>query len=285
MRIRYDRFFYYLFMVSAVMVSVVILSIILFVAKQGLQTFTAVSPGEFFFSTRWAPPQYFGSLTFIFGSFAATGLAVFFGGPLGVACAIFMAKIAPRTVRGFMRPATDLFVGIPSVVYGWIGLTILRKPIQEYSGESGYGLLLAGVILGIMILPTVIGISEDSLRALPGMLEEASYALGATRWQTIRQVLIPAAIPGLVTAVILAIARAIGETMAVQMVIGNSPQFPTSLFTPTSTLTSEIVLDMGNTPFGSTWNNSLFLMALTLLVFSLIMIILIRLVVQRRMTY
>lgn len=284
MPVSYDRFFRYLFLASAIMVSIVILSIMLFVAKQGLQTFTVVSPGEFFFSTKWVPPQYFGAFTFIFGSFAVTGLALFLGGPLGLASAIFMAKIAPRKVREFMRPATDLFVGIPSVVYGWIGLTIFRPSIQKYSGESGYGLLLAGIILGIMILPTVISISEDSLRALPRTLEEASYALGATRWQTIWRVLVPAAIPGLVSAVILAMARAIGETMAVQMVIGNSSKFPLSLFTPTSTLTSEIVLDMGNTPFGSTWNNALFLMALTLLILSLFMILLVRLVVARRMT-
>jgi len=136
-----------------------------------------------------------------------------------------------------------------------------------------------------MILPTVISISEDSLRSLPATYKEASLALGATRWQTIRKILLPAAMPGVMTAVILAMARAIGETMAVQMVIGNSSRFPQSLVAPTSTLTSNIVMEMGNTPFGSTWNNALFMMSLILLLISLILIILVRISVRRGASY
>ncbi|HAK74944.1 MAG TPA: phosphate ABC transporter permease subunit PstC, partial [Sporomusaceae bacterium] len=140
----------------------------------------------------------------------------------------------------------------------------------------------ASVILAVMILPTIISISEDAIRAVPKPLEEASLALGATRWQTIWRVLLPAALPGILTAVILAMARAVGETMAVQMVIGNTPQLATSLFMPTATLTSEIVIEMGNTPFGSTWGNSLFLMALVLLLLSMAMIMIIRQIAARR---
>jgi phosphate transport system permease protein len=132
-----------------------------------------------------------------------------------------------------------------------------------------------------MILPTVVSITEDTLRSLPDTYEEASLSLGATRWQTIWRVLVPAASPGLLTALILAIARAIGETMAVQMVIGNSSLFPESLISPTSTLTSNIVMEMGNTPFGSTWNNALFMMALILLLISLVLIILVRVAARK----
>ncbi|MGQ9531194.1 MAG: phosphate ABC transporter permease subunit PstC [Desulfotomaculales bacterium] len=278
----YDRFFRYVFVASAVLVGLIIFAVIFFVARQGFLTFTAVSPWEFLFTTNWNPPADYGAFTFVFGSFAVTLLAVCFGGPLGLAGAVFLAKVAPEWVRESLRPATDLFVGIPSVVYGWIGLTVFVPFVREHVGGAGFGLLVAGIILGIMILPTVISVSEDSLRAVSPALEEASYGLGATRWQTLSRVVLPAAAPGLVTAVILGMARAIGEAMAVQMVIGNSPQFPRSLVTPTATLTSEIVLEMGNTPFGSTWNNALFFMAFTLLVLSLAMILVIRLVVRHR---
>jgi phosphate transport system permease protein len=195
-----------------------------------------------------------------------------------------MAKIAPNWLREIMRPATDLYVAIPSVVYGFIGLTILVPFIRTYFGvNTGFGLLAAAVILAIMILPTIISISEDAIRSVPRTLEEASLALGATRWQTIRRVLLPAALPGILTSIILAMARAVGETMAVQMVIGNTPQLAKTLFTPTSTLTSEIVIEMGNTPFGTAWGNSLFLMALVLLLVSLLMIVAIRRIARGRM--
>lgn len=282
-QLTYDRFFRYVFIISALLVGLIIFSIILFVARQGLQTFQEVSVWQFHFSAVWDPPDRFGAFPFIFGSVAVTGLAILLGGPLGLAGAIFMAKIAPRWMRELMRPATDLFVGIPSVVYGWVGLTVFMPVISKYTGGPGFGLFLAGVILAIMILPTVISISEDALRAVPSSLEEGSYALGANRWETIYRVLIPAALPGLVTAVIMGMARAIGETMAVAMVIGNSPRLADSLFGPTATLTTEIILNMGQTPFGSTWNNALFYMAFTLLMISLFMILLIRFVVNRRL--
>lgn len=279
----YDKYVRYLFIASAFMVTVIILSIIIFVAKDGINTFTKISPKEFFFSTRWEPSTgKFGAAVFIIGSFTVTFLAIILGAPLGLAGAIFMAKIAPGWVRNIMRPATDLFVGIPSVVYGWIGLTIFIPWLNKLTGETGYGFLAAGIILGIMILPTVISISEDSMRSLPGSLEEASLALGATRWQTVWRVLVPAASPGILTAIILAMARAIGETMAVQMVIGNTPLFPKSFFKPTATLTSNVVQDMGNAPAGSTWYYSLFLMAFVLLVISLILILVIRKIAKGR---
>jgi len=250
---------------------------------QGLSTFRQVSVLEFFTSSKWNPDSgQFGALTFIAGSIGTTLIAILLGGPLGLAGAVFLAEIAPPWVRSFMRPATDLFAGIPSVVYGYVGLTVIVGFIRKSTNSStGYGVLAAGIVLAIMILPTVISLSEDALRSLPKTYKEASLALGATRWQTIRRVLVPAASPGILTAIILAMARAIGETMAVQMVIGNSPRFPGSLITPTSTLTSNIVMEMGNTPFGSTWNNGLFMMSFILLIIALILIILVRTAVRR----
>lgn len=280
-----DRYIRYLFITCAILMTLIIVSIIVFIGWQGLQTFCEVSPADFFLSAKWDPTEsQFGAFSFITGSLLVTVLAVVMGAPLGLAGAVFMAKIAPPWLREIMRPATDLYVAIPSVVYGYVGLTILVPLIRtEFKVNTGFGLLAAAVILAIMILPTIISISEDALRSVPRMLEEASLALGATRWQTIRRVLIPAALPGILTSVILGMARAVGETMAVQMVIGNTPQMARSLFTPTSTLTSEIVVEMGNTPFGSAWGNSLFLMALVLLLISLLMIVAIRRIARGRL--
>ena len=283
-RIFYDKCGRYLFIASAFLMAIIIFSIIFFVGRQGLMTFAEVSPLEFFFSAHWDPTLgKFGALSFIVGSLATTLLAVVIGAPLGLFGAIFLAKVAPVWLKNIMRPATDLYVAIPSVVYGYIGLMVLVPFLRSTFGTTtGFGVLAASLVLAIMILPTILSISTDALNAVPRPLEEASLALGATWWQTMIHVVVPAAAPGILTAVVLAMARAVGETMAVQMLIGNTPQIITSLFTPTATLTSNIVVEMGNTPFGSVWGNALFLMAFVLLLISLGMILLIRRFGQRR---
>jgi phosphate transport system permease protein len=279
---RMDEFMRWVFICSAVLVSAVIFSIIIFVGMQGVKTFKGVSPWTFFFSTDWTPGQNkFGAFPFLFSTLVLTLLSVLLSLPLALSGAVFMAKIAPNWMREILRPATDLFVGIPSVVYGLVGLTVIVPMIAKITGGLGYGILPAAIILAIMILPTILSISEDAIRSLPGRLEEASLALGATRWQTIWKVLLPAARPGILTAVILGMGRAIGETMAVFMVIGNSPQMPKSLIDSTTVLTTAIVKDMGNTSYGSTWNNALYLMALVLLIISLLLILIIRIVARR----
>lgn len=284
LKILYDRYVKYLFILSASLMTFIVISIIIFVGQQGIQTFKEVSFTEFFFSLNWDPmSDEYGALSFIVGSIYVTFLAILFGAPLGLCGAIFIAKIAPPKLRSIMRPATDLYVAIPSVIYGFVGLTILVPFIREFFNvKTGFGLFATAIVLAVMILPTIINISEDAIRAVPRFLEEGSLALGATKWQTIKGVIIPAAMPGIMTSVVLAMARAIGETMAVQMVIGNTPQLATSLFMPTSTLTSEIVIEMGNTPYGSAWGNSLFLMALVLLLISLAMILIIRKIAARQ---
>lgn len=284
LRLAYDRYIRFLFIGSALLMTVIIFAIIIFVGQQGLMTFKEVGLSEFFMSAKWDPSEgKYGALSFILGTVYTTLLAILLGAPLGLAGAIFMAKVAPPWLREVMRPATDLYVAVPSVVYGFIGLTILVPFIRVHFGVNiGFGLLASSVILAIMILPTIISVSEDAIRAVPSSLEEGSLALGATRWQTITGVILPAALPGILTSIILAMARAVGETMAVQMVIGNTPQIAWSLFMPTSTLTSEIVVEMGNTPFGSAWGNSLFLMALVLLILSMVMIVIMRQIAKRR---
>jgi phosphate transport system permease protein len=274
---RSDRWIQTIFASCAVIVSAVIVSIVTFVGFTGVQTFGEVAPFELLFSTDWSPAEgKFGIMAFWLGTIVLSGLALALAVPIGVAGAVFMAKIAPGWMREILRPATDLFVGIPSVVYGFLGLTVLVPLLRQLTGGIGYGILPAAIVLAVMIFPTILSISEDTLRALPKPWEEASYALGATRWQTIRRTLLPAARSGMATGAVLGLGRAIGETMAVLMVIGNAPQLPKSLLDPATVLTTAIVKDMPFTSYGSTWNHVLYLMALLLLLVSLGMIIAIR---------
>lgn len=283
-RLFYDTCGRLFFIAAACLMTSIIFAIIFFVGKQGLQTFAAVSPLEFFFSGQWDPQAgKYGALYFILGSLGSTVLAILIGAPVGLLGAIFLAKVAPKWLKYIMRLAIDLYVAIPSVVYGYAGLVVLVPFLRETFGyATGFGVLAASLVLAIMILPTILSISMDALQAVAPSLEEASLALGATWWQTVRHVILPAAAPGILTAVVMAMARAIGETMAVQMLIGNTPQLITSLFVPTATLTSNIVVEMGNTPFGSVWGNALFLMAFVLLLLSFILILLVRRLGKRR---
>ncbi|MFS0787350.1 phosphate ABC transporter permease subunit PstC [Shouchella sp. 1P09AA] len=266
-------------------------SITLFLVLRGMQAFVAdgVSPIEFLTSLDWNParsadqggPAY-GALPFIVGSFAVTILAALVAAPLGIGAAIYMTEIAPSWGRKILQPAVELLVGIPSVVYGFIGLTLIVPFIRENVGGQGFGLLAGMVVLSIMILPTVTSIATDALRSVPNGIRESSLALGATRWQTIRRVIVPAAGPMLLTAIVLGMARAFGEALAVQMVIGNSRTIAESLLDPTATLTTIITLNMGHTVPGSTENNVLWSLGLILLVMSYLFIIIVRFLSSRR---
>ncbi len=224
-----------------------------------------------------------GAAVFIVGSLAVTLFAICVGGPLGIAVGVFLAEIAPLRVRQLMKPAIELMVGIPSVVYGWLGLTLLVPLIRTHtSSPSGFGLAAAGIVLSIMIMPTVITLSEDAFRSLPASLKEGSLALGSTRLQTITRVLLPSAASGLSVALILGIARAVGETLAIQMVIGNATQFPHGIFSPTAALTTEIVTDMPGATQGSLLEHTLFSMALLLLAIAMALIVLVRFALRKR---
>ncbi len=272
---------------AIIMISATI-AITIFLSTKGLQSFikNGVSPIEFLTSTNWNPtdpksPMY-GALPFIFGSFAVTMLAALVAAPLGIGGAIFMTEIAPSWGKKILQPVIELLVGIPSVVYGFIGLTVLVPFIREHVGGLGFSLLSGTIVLAIMILPTVTTIATDAMATLPKSLREGSYALGATRWQTIRKVLVPAALPSLLTAIVLGMARAFGEALAVQMVIGNTRIIPGSILDPAGTLTTIITLNMGHTTYGSVENNTLWSMGLILLIMSFAFILLIRYLSSRR---
>jgi phosphate transport system permease protein len=264
------------------------ISITIFIGQKGLQAFinNGVSLIEFLTSKIWDPSNQkhpgYGALPFIFGSFAVTFLAALVAAPLGIGAAIFMTEIAPSWGRKVLQPVIELLVGIPSVVYGFIGLTVLVPFIRDHIGGLGFSLLSGMIVLSVMILPTITTIATDAMATIPKALREGSYALGATRWQTIRKVLIPAAMPSLLTAIVLGMARAFGEALAVQMVIGNVSKFPHSILDASGTLTTIITLNMGNTTFGSVDNNVLWSMGLILLVISFVFILIIRYLSARR---
>ena len=272
--------------VAAGFVIVAMIALLGYLAVEGTKTFFVdhVNVFEFLFSSNFAIDSgHPGAAVFITGSVAVTLFAVLVGGPFGIAVGIFLAEIAPRRMTDVLKPAIELMVGIPSVVYGWLGLTLLVPLIRTHtSSPSGFGLAAAGIVLSIMILPTVITLSEDAFRSLPTALKEGSLALGATRWQTITRVLLPSASSGLAVALILGIARAVGETLAIQMVIGNATALPSNLFAPTAALTTEIVTDMQGATQGSLLQHTLFSMAFLLLLIAMLLIVLVRFALRRR---
>jgi phosphate transport system permease protein len=181
----------------------------------------------------------------ILGSALVTAGALALGVPLGIACAIVLAEMAPRRARLVLKPTIEILAGIPSVVYGFMGIVVVLPWIRRHLGGPGASGLAASAILSVMILPTIIAISLDALQAVPRSYREGSLAMGATQWQTIRRVVLPAARSGLVAAVILGMGRAVGETMAVVMVAGNAVQLPRSPLDPVRTLTANLALEMG----------------------------------------
>ena len=217
-----------------------------FIFLEGLPLILHTGFKDFILSSHWAPTKgFFGIGAMIVSSLLVTLGAMLLGVPLGLACAIVLAEFCSETLRRLLKPTLELLAGIPSVVYGFLGVIWLVPLIRNYLGGPGLSLLAAAVILGIMILPTVISISIDALTAVPDSYRDASIALGATEWQTVRRVVLPAASSGIITAVILGMGRAIGETMAVIMVAGNAIKLPASILDPVRTLTSNIALELG----------------------------------------
>ncbi|HEX3032351.1 MAG TPA: phosphate ABC transporter permease subunit PstC [Bacillota bacterium] len=272
------------------LVIVLTFSIVAFIGFKGVSTFvgTGISPFDMLFSREWIPDRAaeqggpaLGILPFLVGSVLVSLIAVVLSAPLSIMAAFFISEIAPVWGRKYLQPAIELLAGIPSVVYGWLGLSLLVPLIRSTTGGMGFSLLAGALVLTVMIMPTIVSVSVDTIRSLPGSYKEAAIALGSTRWQVIRHVLLPAGLPGILTGIILGLSRAFGEALAVQMVIGNVRKVPESLFQPATTLTSGITMDMGYTAMGSLWNNALWSMALLLLTMSFVFIILIRFIGRR----
>ena len=223
-----------------------LLLITLFIFKEGLPLIGKIGLRQFILSGDWFPSEgKFGIGVMILGSLAVTAGAMVIGVVFGLGCAILLTQFCPPRAVSVMKPSIELLAGIPSVVYGFMGLVILVPLIREHLGGPGLSLLAASIVLGIMVLPTVASISVDALRAVPRPYREGSIALGATEWQTTHMVMLKAARSGIVAAIILGMGRAVGETMAVMMVAGNKVGMFGSLLDPVRTLTSNIALEMG----------------------------------------
>lgn len=265
---------------------VIIISMVYFVASKGIANFISgdIKVSEFLFGTKWSPeadtPSY-GAFPFIAGSFLVTLLAALIASPLSICAALFMTEIVPGWGKKLLQPVIELLSGIPSVVYGFVGLSVIVPFLRNTLPGQGIGVAAGALVLSIMILPTITSVAADALASLPQNLKESSFALGATRWQTISRVILPTTFPAIMTGVVLGMARAFGEALAVQMVIGNAPFVPRSLFESASTLTSVITLGMGNTTMGSMHNNALWSMALVLMLMTFVFVLIVRMLERR----
>jgi phosphate transport system permease protein len=237
------------------------------------------SISEFLFSGQWNPGDsaegggHVGAAMFLAGSLVTCSMSLLISLPVCMATAIFMTEIAKPQTRRLIQPAIELFTGIPSVVYGWIGMTVLIPFLRVFFPMPyGFSVLAGGIVLAVMIFPTITTMTADAMTAVPKQWREASYGLGATRWETIFHVVLPAAKGGIFTGIILGLARALGEALAVAMVIGQMKVFPTSLFLPASTLTTAIASDMGGAMEGGEYSAALWTMALVLFLLSFLFI-------------
>ncbi|OGO21805.1 MAG: phosphate ABC transporter permease subunit PstC [Chloroflexi bacterium RBG_16_51_16] len=247
--------------------------IFIFLMKEGIPTFQEVEPG-ILFSARWYPIEdYFGILPLITGTIMVTLGAALFAIPLGIGAAIYISEISPRWMREILKPLVELLGGLPSVVLGFLGILILSPFLRGFLNlPTGLTALAGSMLLGGIAVPTIVSVAEDALDAVPRAYREGAWALGATRWQTIWRVTLPAASSGVLTAVMLGIGRAIGETMTVMMVTGNAPVLALSLsnlFSPVRTMTATIAAEMGEVANGSIHYHTLFFIGMVLFLISL----------------
>ena len=235
-----------IFMLSATVSILAVIVICYFLAGQGLPAMVEIGVSDFLTGTLWKPLEgHFGIFPMIVGSIYVTAGAIILGVPVGLLCAIFMAKFCPRRLYSVLKPAVDLLAGIPSIVYGFFALMVIVPVVQELTGTSGKGILTASIMLAIMILPTIVSVSEASIRAVPESYYEGSLALGATHERSVFFATVPAAKSGIMAGVILGVGRAIGETMAVSMVAGNQPILPDSILSGVRTMTANVIIEMG----------------------------------------
>ncbi len=242
----YEKLMTALFFIAACTSIVAVALICFFLFANGIPAIGKIGVLKFLLGTQWRPlNNIFGILPMIVGSIYVTAGAILIGVPIGILCAVFMARFCPESLYRFFKPAIELLAGIPSIVYGFFGLVVIVPIMQNVYGGSGKSILTASILLGIMILPTIIDVSEAALRAVPDSYYEGALALGATHERSVFYAVLPAARSGILAGVILGVGRAIGETMAVIMVAGNQARFPHSMFDGVRTMTANIVLEMG----------------------------------------
>lgn len=236
------------FFVAALTSILAVLLICLFLFANGIPAMGKIGVFDFLLGQKWAPtdsPASYGIFPMILGSIYVTAGAIIIGVPIGILTAVFMARFCPKGLYKILKPAVDLLAGIPSVVYGFFGVMVLVPFVRDNFDGTGLSILTASILLGIMILPTIIGVSESAIRAVPESYYEGALALGATHERSVFFTILPAAKSGITAGVILGIGRAIGETMAVMMVVGNQPRLTGDILKGVRTLTTNIVMEMG----------------------------------------
>lgn len=269
------------FLLAACASIIAVVLICIFMFGNGIPAIGKIGVIEFLTGTVWKPlNDTYGILPMIIGSIYVTAGAIVIGVPIGILCAVYMAKFCPPKLYRIMKPSVDLLAGIPSIVYGFFGLVVIVPLMQDIFGGTGKGILTASIMLGIMILPTIISVSESSIRAVPDSYYEGSLALGATHERSIFFAVLPAAKSGIMAAVILGVGRAIGETLAVSMIVGNQPIIPESILSGARTMTTNIVLEMGYA--SGMHREALIATAVVLFVFILIINLLFSVINNRR---
>ena len=269
-----------LFFLSAAFSVLSLIVIGLYIFYAGFPALREVGLFQFLFGMEWQPrADVYGIGPMILASIYATLGAIVIGVPIGILTAVFLAEVAPPWLCKIVRPGIELLAGIPSVVYGFFGLVVIVPLIDKFFGGGGNSLLAAIIILGIMILPTIVNISETAIRAVPISYKEGSYALGTSHISTIFRVILPAAKSGVFTSIVLGIGRAIGETMAVILVAGNSPLIPGSLLSRVRTMTANIALEMGYA--SGLHQNALFATGIILFVFIMLLNVVMTLINSR----
>jgi len=257
------------FFLNGILAVVVLAGIFVLLLSSGIPAFREINLKEFLFGALWDPTSpiraSYGTLTQIYSTFLVTLGAMILAVPVGLAAAAYLSDVAPGRVREIIKPVVEILAGVPSVVIGFLGIVVLGPALSKLTGQShGLNALNGSILLAIMSLPTIISISEDSLAAVPRSYSEGSLALGGSRWQTLLRVKFPAALSGIIAAVMLGMGRAIGETMTVLMATGNARSFPRGLFNSVRTMTSNVAIELGEVPYFTTHYYALFAIGLVL---------------------
>lgn len=251
----------------------IMIFLLYFLVREGIPVLRDASLWNIILGSNWYPteePPIMGMASLIVGSMAVTSFAALLAIPLSISIAIFMSEIAPDWMREILKPLLELLGFIPSIVLGFLGMVLVAPWLQEnFNLLSGLNMFNAAILIGLMIIPIVASLAEESLHSVPQELKDASFALGATRWETTRSVVLPAALPGLLSSSLLGIMRALGETMVVLMASGGAAIFPASVFDPVRPLTATIAAEMGETPVGSPHYHALFFAGFLLLLMTL----------------
>lgn len=273
-RIFTDNVFYWVFRTAAILSILILLGIFLMLIINGAGTFREVGFGDFLFGKIWNPSAYgneqYGILSMIAGTLLVTLIAMLIATPLGIGTAAFLSEFAPKKLAAVLKPIIEMLAAVPSVTVGFIGIVFVGPLIASvFNLNNGLNALNGAILLAVMSLPTVITVSEDAIRAVPESYKEASYALGANRWETLVKVTLPAATSGIIAALMLGVGRAVGETMTVLMATGNAAAMPYSIFDSVRTMTATIAIELGEVPFQTIHYHSLFAVGAVLFLITL----------------